>query len=116
MFNKLLKNLPFNPSLINQVSFYAKRLRQESSIRRLGFLFIALTFAVQLFAVVAPPQASVQASGNDLIEGGVTSQGQLVSRCQGDAKYQAILAWAGVSCDAVARGSAAVSSDHDSRG
>jgi hypothetical protein len=113
MFNKLLKNLPFNPSLINQVAFYSKRLRQEASIRRLGFLFIALTFAVQLFAVVAPPQPSVQASGNDLIEGGVTSQGQLVSRCQNDAKYQAILSWAGVSCDAVARGSVRTISSRD---
>ena len=35
MFKKLLSNLPYNPSLIGQVSFYAKRLHAEEKIRRL---------------------------------------------------------------------------------
>src|SRR5580704_3596456 len=70
MFNKLLANLPFNPSLVTQISFYGKRLKQESSVRRLGFGFVALALAIQIFAVVAPPQASVQASSNDIISGG----------------------------------------------
>lgn len=104
MFNKLIKNLPFNPSLINQVSFYAQRLKAESSVRRLGFIFIALAFLVQLFAVMAPPQPSVQASSNDMINGGVTSQGQLVSICNSNAEYRHVLSALGVSCAAISRG------------
>ena len=52
MFKKLISNLPFNPSLIGQVSFYAKRLRKEESIRRAGFGFMALAMFIQLFAVI----------------------------------------------------------------
>jgi uncharacterized repeat protein (TIGR01451 family) len=70
MFNKLLANLPFNPSLVTQISFYGKRVKQESSIRRLGFIFVALTLAVQVFAVISPAQPSLAASTNDIIYGG----------------------------------------------
>lgn len=81
MFNRLIANLPFNPSLINQVGFYSKRLRQESSIRRLGFLFMALTFFVQMFAVIAPPEASYAKPPNDIIPNGFSSQGEAVNHC-----------------------------------
>jgi len=70
MFNKLLANLPFNPSLVTQISFYGQRLKRESSIRRLGFVFVALAVAVQIFAIASPPQASLAASTNDIIFGG----------------------------------------------
>src|SRR5437763_1435221 len=73
MFNKLLSNLPFNPSLINQVSFYAKRLKHESSVRRLGFILVALTMVLQLFAVLSPAQPSLAESPNDIVRGGVAS-------------------------------------------
>src|SRR5579864_3129589 len=72
MFNKLLANLPFNPSLVSQIAFYGQRLKQESSIRRLGFAFVVLAVAVQLFAVVSPPQPSLAASTNDIVYGGLT--------------------------------------------
>jgi len=81
MFNRLVANLPFNPSLINQVGFYSKRLRQETSIRRLGFMFMALTFLVQLFAVMAPPEASFAKPPNDVIPNGFATQGEAVNHC-----------------------------------
>ncbi len=106
MLNRLLKNLPFNPSLIHQVAFYAKRLHQESSIRRLGFVFMALTLIVQVFAVVAPPQPSLAASGNDIIPGGFSSQAEAVSRCNTNAYgYATVLNYFGVSCQDLANGS-----------
>lgn len=75
MFKKLLSNLPFNPSLVGQVSFYAKRLRQEAVIRRLSFILIALAMLVQVIAVLAPPESSIMASpGNDFITGGIVSR------------------------------------------
>lgn len=98
MFKKLLSNLPFNPSLITQVAFYAKRMRQESAMRRTGLVMLLLAMLIQLFAVVTPPQYSLAASTNDIIYGGVQTSGDLIDAWQrndhGD--LQAILAYYGV--------------------
>lgn len=105
MFNRLVANLPFNPSLLNQVAFYSKRLRQESSVRRLGFLFIALTFLVQMFAIFAPAEPSLAYSGNDIMPGGFTSQADGVNKCNtNQAQFATILAHWGVSCQDLAGG------------
>ena len=69
MFKKLVANLPFNPGLINQVGFYAERMRQEKSIRRLSFVFMALAMVVQTFAVVSPPEKSLASSRSHLMNG-----------------------------------------------
>lgn len=106
MFYKLLSNLPFNPSLINQVAFYAKRLRQESSIRRMGFIMLALTMLIQLFAVISPAQPSLAQTNNDIIPGGFGSQSAAVSHCQNnDYSYKQILARFNITCDNVSAGS-----------
>jgi hypothetical protein len=70
-FNKLISNLPFNKGLISQVRFYSKRLRNESSIRRTGLIFISLAFVVQIFTLAIPAQAVVSGSSNDIIWGGI---------------------------------------------
>jgi hypothetical protein len=69
MFKKLVTNLPFNSSLIDQVGFYADRLRQEKSIRRLSFVFMALALSVQSLAILAPPERSLAYSTNHIING-----------------------------------------------
>lgn len=69
MFRKLVSNLPFNPSLMSQVSFYAKRVKEEDSVRRMGFGLIALAMFIQMFAVMAPPEKSLAASANHIING-----------------------------------------------
>jgi hypothetical protein len=69
MFRKLISNLPFNPSLLGQVSFYAKRMRAEESLRRLGFAFMALAMFIQVFAVAAPPEKSLAYSNDYIING-----------------------------------------------
>ena len=103
MFNKLLANLPFNPSLVDQVSFYAKRVQRESSVRRIGFVFVALAFFVQLFAVLSPPHPSLAASSNDLINNGFGSAAQAANDCRSNLEdYQTILANFGITCDKVA--------------
>ncbi len=68
-FNKLISNLPFNPSLVGQVAFYAKRAHQEATLRRLGFAFIALAMFLQMFAVIVPPERSMAASNDHIING-----------------------------------------------
>lgn len=103
MFKKLLSNLPFNPSLINQVSFYSKRLRAEGSIRKMGFIFMILSLAVQGFAAVAPSEPTLASSANDLIRGGINSSAEALSHCQNNAEIRTIFAHYGVSCDALTR-------------
>lgn len=102
--NRLLSNLPFNPSLINQVGFYSKRLKQETSVRRIGFAFMALTFFVQLFAVVAPPQPSLaQDVNNDIIRGGFQTKDQAILMCIDPQRdFSTILAHYNISCDNLA--------------
>lgn len=68
-FRKLISNLPFNPSLVSQVAFYGRRVREESSVRRAGFSFVALAMIVQMFAVIAPPQVSLAGSNSNIIQG-----------------------------------------------
>lgn len=77
MFNKIVSTLAFNPSSISQLSFYAGRLRQEESVRRLGMIMIVLSMFVQVFAALAPPEKSLAASNNDVIYGGVDSLSEL---------------------------------------
>jgi hypothetical protein len=79
MFKQLVSNLPFSPSLIGQLGFYANRLRKETSIRRLGLIFTALALIIQIFAMVAPPQSSNAASANDVLNGGCDSKECLLS-------------------------------------
>jgi len=74
VFKKLISNLPFNPSILNQVGFYSHRLHQEKSIRRLGFVFMALAVAVQSLAVISPPERSLAAGNNSIINGIKTKQ------------------------------------------
>lgn len=105
MFNKLLSNLPFNPSLIDQVSFYSKRLHKEAGIRRVGFAFVALAMMLQVFAVLAPAQASVSCdpSGNDIIQCGFRSKAEAVNHCnRNDQGFGTILLHHGISCQKLA--------------
>ncbi len=115
MFKKLLSNLPFNPSLINQVVFYSKRLKAESSIRRLGVAFIVLALGVQIFAAVVPSQPTLAWSTNDIIPGGFSSQGQAVNYCNANTyNFKQILAHFGIDCQALYFGSVTTvhSGDH----
>lgn len=70
MFRKLVSNLPFSPSLINQLSFYSVRLKKEQFTRKLGLIFTALAIVVQTLTFLVPAQATLAASGNDIIYNG----------------------------------------------
>jgi len=104
MFKKLLSNLPFNPSLINDVSFYAKRMRMESRIRKLGIVFIILAVFVQIIAIISPPEPTLATSNNDIIHGGFSSQVQAVNYCRANTQnFATILAYHGVNCEILSR-------------
>jgi uncharacterized repeat protein (TIGR01451 family) len=71
MFKKIVSNLPFSPSLVGQLGFYAKRLRQEETTRRLGLIFVALAIAVQSLVVFQPPESANASNASDMVLGGV---------------------------------------------
>jgi uncharacterized repeat protein (TIGR01451 family) len=77
MFDKILANLPYNPSMIEQASFYSRRLKQEQSIRRLGVIMITLSMFVQIFAGALPPEKSLAYSDNH-IQNGVKTRRDLL--------------------------------------
>jgi uncharacterized repeat protein (TIGR01451 family) len=104
MFKKLISNLPFNPSLIGQLSFYTKRLHRESVIRRSGLIMLSLALTMQVFAVISPPQPTLARSNNDLVVGGFTTKDEGVGYCkQNTRSYKTILAYYGISCDDMAK-------------
>jgi uncharacterized repeat protein (TIGR01451 family) len=99
MFKKLLSNLPFNPSLIGQVGFYAKRLRAESSFRRLGVAFLVLAFGVQIFAAAVPSEPTLAQSNNDIVYGGFTDKGKVVEACNNNTRdFRTIVNHFGIDC------------------
>lgn len=78
MFRKLVSNLPFSPSLVGQLGFYASRLKKEEATRRLGLVFTALALVVQSFVVFQAPEAANAASSQDILYGGITSKEQMM--------------------------------------
>lgn len=99
MFKKLLSNLSFNPSLIAQVSFYSKRLKAESSVRRIGVAFLVLALGVQVFAAAVPSQPTLAASNNDIIYGGARDKGDMLAKCNANERgFKTILEHFGISC------------------
>lgn len=114
MFRRLLSNLPFNPSLIGQIGFYAKRLKQESAVRRMGVLFLVLSIGVQIFATAVPSQPTLARSGNDILPGGFSSQSQAVNQCKSNAyNFKKILENFGIDCLALYYGSVKTISSRD---
>ena len=58
MFKKIVSHLPFSPTLVGQLGFYAKRLSKEQASRRVGLILTALALVVQYFAVFVPPESA----------------------------------------------------------
>jgi uncharacterized repeat protein (TIGR01451 family) len=106
MFKKLLSNLPFNPSLIGQVSFYAHRLHKEERLRKIGIIMVILSVLIQMFAVISPPEPTLAESNNDIVRGGFTSRDQALWYCAANTgNFKTILQHYGVSCDLLAKAS-----------
>jgi len=86
MFRKIVSNLPFSPALVEQLGFYAKRLKKEETTRRLGLIFIALALAVQSLAVFQPSESANASSLNDMVTGGITSINDYLSAYDSNTK------------------------------
>lgn len=80
MFRKLIANASFSPSLISEIGLYAKRLKHEEAIRKLGLITTILALIMQLFSILQPPESANAANINDLIQGGVSSKEEFFSK------------------------------------
>ena len=69
MFKKLVSNLPFSPSLVKQLGFYAQRLKKEQWMRRLGLVFTVFALVIQSLAVFNPPDSANASTSNDMCPG-----------------------------------------------
>lgn len=79
MFKKIVSSLPFSPALVEQLSFYARRLKKEEATRKMGLVFTALALVVQSFAVFQPPENANASSANDFIRGGFSTREQYIA-------------------------------------
>jgi len=73
MFRKIVTELAYSPALAGNLGYYIKKLRDETSRRQIGLIFILLATIFQLFTAVVPPES---ANANDpaiFIDGGVQS-------------------------------------------
>jgi uncharacterized repeat protein (TIGR01451 family) len=121
MFEKLLATLPYNPGLAHQVAFYGRRMREESSIRRIGMVFIVLAFMIQFFAVLNPPKpaAAAACSGNDLIYCGISGSPQAAAqeaanKCNANIRgYGKIMEYYGIPCSDIANANDGYIHAHD---
>lgn len=106
MFKKLITNLPFQPPLLGQVAFYVHRLKQEAVLRRAGFILIALTLVVQMFAIFSPSKSSLATSAGDIVYGATTRQDVLDAYTKnrdqlGRKDIQAIFNYYGIGADQI---------------
>jgi hypothetical protein len=73
MFRDIVSNLSLSPAANSQLVFYFKRLRQEQFTRQLSLVMAGMLVLVQLATMIAPADASNNASPNDIIYGGIQS-------------------------------------------
>lgn len=104
MFKKLLSNLPFNPSLIGELSFYAHRVKKEAIVRQAGLIVLCIAIALQSLAIISPPQSSLARSNSDMIVGGFSSQTDALRNCTDNVRdYKTILGYYGIDCSDISR-------------
>lgn len=76
MFRKIVTELAFSPTLVGNLGYYIKTLRNEASKRQIGLIFTLLTVMVQLITVLAPPESANSNNPEIFTETGVESPEQ----------------------------------------
>lgn len=102
MFKKIVSHLPFSPTLVSELGFYAKRLSKEEATRRLGLVLTAIALVVQSFVVFSPPESANAANPSDLVHGGVHTKAQLIAAWDNNTQgFRELLQHAGLSRSSV---------------
>lgn len=79
MFKQIVSSLSMTPQAASQLTFYARRLKQESVTRFFSAFAAILLVVLQIVTVVSPASASNSSSVNDLIPGGYHNKADLLS-------------------------------------
>jgi hypothetical protein len=96
MFKQIVSQLSMTPQAASQLTFYARRLKQESVTRFFSAFAAVLLVLLQVVTVVSPASASNSSSVNDLVPGGYTSKTDLLSTYDHDATLRLIYTRFGV--------------------
>ena len=97
MFKRIVSQLSLSPSAASQLTFYARRLKQERITRTFSALAAVLLIGLQSAVILGPPTPSNAASSNDIILGGVISKADLLNRYDASAELQSLYARMGIS-------------------
>ena len=73
MFRKIVTELAYSPALAGNLGHYIKQLRNETSRRQIGLIFVSLAVIVQLFANLFPPESANAHDPTTFIDGGIPS-------------------------------------------
>ncbi len=118
MFKKIVSNLPFHPTLLGDLGYYLKRVRQEEAIRRLGLVFVVLALAVQTFSFLSPVKSTIAYSTGDIVYG-ATSKEDIVKAFnknkdpKGRTDIREIFNYYGIGLDQIQNAKKTVISDSD---
>ena len=103
MFRKIISNLPFSPTLISELGFYAKRLRKEETTRRIGLILTALALVVQSFVAFSPPESANAANAGDLVYGGFKGRTDMLQACNNNTQgFRDLIHHADITCQILA--------------
>ncbi len=97
MFQQIVSKLSLSPSALSELTFYARRLKQERVTRTFSAIAAVLIVGLQFATILAPPTPSNAASSSDIIYGGFTSKEDLLSRYDNSAELQALYKHMGIS-------------------
>jgi uncharacterized repeat protein (TIGR01451 family) len=118
MFKKIVTNLPFHPTLLGDLGYYLRRVRQEQAIRRLGLIFVVLALLVQLFAFFSPVKSTIAYNTGDIVYG-ATSKEDVVKAFKnnkdpkGRTDIKAIFDYYGIGLDQIQNSKKTTISDSD---
>ncbi|MEO7617817.1 MAG: PKD domain-containing protein [Candidatus Saccharibacteria bacterium] len=79
MFKQIVSSLSMSPQAASQLTFYARRLKQESVTRFFSAFAAVLLVLLQVVTVVSPASASNSSNVNDLIPGGYSKKADLLA-------------------------------------
>ncbi|HUD07447.1 MAG TPA: hypothetical protein VMR34_06215 [Candidatus Saccharimonadales bacterium] len=100
MLKKLLGNLAYNPSLIDGLPSYERKLKNEQRVRLLALLILLCMAVLCFFNAINPAKPSLSSSPNDLISGGFQGPSAAAYDCSNNIdNYGSILSGYGISCN-----------------
>lgn len=102
MFKKIVSKLPFNPSLLSNLSDYDHMLKNELRLRAIGILVLILIIITQLIAIILPPVSKNLYSPNNLVGVSNGNPAKLYSLCiNNTSDYRLIVNFYKISCEEI---------------